>query len=159
MGHITLAEWVRRYEAGEFDSPDVETMMRAGWHDWFCSDESLLVRLERLAPLIVAASKATALYNPSKVCVFLKNNCPIHGPTYDSFSIYDPENDDVVFWVSPGSVFHDAAVRCGRDEFEVNLLPEGERNDAGIRRWFESHKREREVRKNVTITTGQSEVA
>jgi len=34
------------------------------------------------------------------VYVFFKNNCPMSGPLYDSFSICDCKSGDVLYWVT-----------------------------------------------------------
>jgi len=38
---INLSEWIQSFNAGEFDSRDRTTQIKAGWFDWFCRDTSL----------------------------------------------------------------------------------------------------------------------
>jgi len=100
LQEYTLAEFVTRFKAGEFDAPDVHTQCAAGWFDWFCRDKSLANKTKRLGRLVcrIADSKK---FDASKVYVFFKNNCPMVGTLYDSFSICDKESGDVLFWVTP----------------------------------------------------------
>ena len=39
--------------------------------------------------------------DPETHYVFLKNNCPVNGKLYDSFSICKVDNGDVVIWCAP----------------------------------------------------------
>ena len=70
---ISVREWQNKYRAGEFNNPSFETMCAAGWYDWFCSDRSLLGRLKKLAPLVMAITDPNILDN---YYVWFKNNCP-----------------------------------------------------------------------------------
>lgn len=104
--NMNLKTFVERYTAGDFNSKDVSVQCEAGWYDWFCSDKSLLSRLKSMG------SKVTGIVNSpkfdkEKVYVFFKNNCPLCGPLYDSFSICDLETNKVLFWVSPKYYFND----------------------------------------------------
>ena len=38
---MCIEEYLQRFDRGEFDSPDVDTQIKAGWYDWFCKDTSL----------------------------------------------------------------------------------------------------------------------
>ena len=94
----TVNEFVTLYNAGKFDSPDMDTQIEAGWYDWFCKDSSLVRRLKPLANMVKAIAKSDR-FDASKSYVFFKNNCPMVGSTYDSFSICDIETGDVLFWI------------------------------------------------------------
>lgn len=133
---ISLTEWVAKYNRGEFNTPDVDTMIDAGWYDWFCKDKSLFAKMKKMVPMVLVASKSD-LFNPDKVYVFFKNNCPVNGPLYDSFSICDLESGDVIYWVTAKSGHtHEAEIMGVTGDFDMNLLPEGKRNVASIKRFF-----------------------
>jgi hypothetical protein len=74
------------------------------FYDWFCSDGSLERRakaLQNKVKKLVNQFRETG--NPidcTKVYVFFKNNCPMGGPLYDSFSICDQESGEVLYWVT-----------------------------------------------------------
>lgn len=72
-----------------------------GFFDWFCKDSSLRIRAERLMPKVIRFVKAHPELDLEKTYVFFKNNCPLHGPTYDDFRICDLESGDVIFTVTP----------------------------------------------------------
>lgn len=87
---ISVREWQNKYRAGEFNNPSFETMCAAGWYDWFCSDRSLLGRLKKLAPLIMAITDPNILDN---YYVWFKNNCPCCDPLYDDVRFEPLEGD------------------------------------------------------------------
>jgi hypothetical protein len=72
------------------------------FYDWFCKDNSLENRANKLKGL---AKRLVARFNldPNRVYVFFKNNCPMSGPLYDSLSICDRESGDVLLWATPKS--------------------------------------------------------
>ena len=76
--------------------------------DWFCSDQSLESRANRLKG---PAKKLVQKLNldPNKIYVFFKNNCPMMGPLYDSFSICNIEDGNVICWATPKSSHTDKA--------------------------------------------------
>lgn len=100
---LSLREWAERYKAGAFKGRDVHTQISAGWYDWFCSDKALASRLRSLAPKVLALIRFLDEngVDIDKLYVFFKNNCPMVGGTYDSFSFCDRETGDVCFWFSP----------------------------------------------------------
>ena len=96
-GEYKLSEWVRLYNEGAFNHPSKAIMIDAGFFDWFCEDKSLYGRFKKLAPKVVDISKSQRI-NPEKTYVFFKNNCPLTGPLYDSFSICDIDSGNVLYW-------------------------------------------------------------
>ena len=94
-----LRAWIDMYEGGNFDSHNRAVMIDAGWYDWWCSDTSLKSRLDKLAPKVIQIAKSE-LINTEKTYVFFKNNCPMVGKLYDSFSICDIESGKVLYWVA-----------------------------------------------------------
>jgi hypothetical protein len=83
------------------------------FYDWFCNDNSLKAKADKLF-------KATAKFiNKFEIdinthYVFFKNNCPMSGSLYDSFSIVNIESSDVVYWVTPKSGHNGMAEICGK---------------------------------------------
>jgi hypothetical protein len=70
---LTLREWIKAWDAGEFRNKDFDTQCKAGWYDWFCSDTSLARRLASMANKVkkIATSKKV---NQDTMYVFFKNN-------------------------------------------------------------------------------------
>jgi hypothetical protein len=97
---MTIREFIEKFEAGVFDKPDVSTQCDAGWHDWFCRPTSLVNKTKRLGKLVIQLSKSPKV-DIDKMYVFFKNNCPVGGHLYDSFSFCDIEDSRVVWWVAP----------------------------------------------------------
>lgn len=78
-----------------------------GFYDWFCSDRALPNRAKKLQSNVRSFLKAMAKkgtpVNLDTHYVFFKNNCPMSGHVYDSFSICRVEDGRVQFWVTPKS--------------------------------------------------------
>lgn len=78
-----------------------------GFYDWFCSDRGLENRAKRLRSsvrtFLKSLENAGQPLNLENHYVFFKNNCPMSGSLYDSFSVCDLEEGDVKFWVTPRS--------------------------------------------------------
>lgn len=74
------------------------------FYDWFCSDASLERRAKSLQSKVKKLLKrfedTGRTLNTRSTYVFFKNNCPMGGPLYDSFSICDRESGDVLYWVT-----------------------------------------------------------
>jgi hypothetical protein len=73
-------------------------MCDAGWHDWFCKDESLFNRMKPMASIISKLKDGKIEIDTHYI--FFKNNCPMNYPLYDSFSICDIETGDVKYFVA-----------------------------------------------------------
>ena len=102
MNNITVREFIRNYENGKYVNPDKETMIDAGWYDWFCDEEQLKLRLD----LMYYKVKQIALMpkiNMDRMFVFFKNNCPGEGEIYDDFRFCDIDSGDVVYTIVPAS--------------------------------------------------------
>ena len=77
---LSVREWQKLYNAGEFAKKDRITQIRAGWRDWVCPDAALAGRLKRLASVL------TRITNPDVLdhCYLrFQNICPEVGPLYD----------------------------------------------------------------------------
>lgn len=71
------------------------------FYDWFCSEKALKIKSKLL--MTKAEKVMTKLgLDPETHYVFLKNNCPVDGKLYDSFSICElTEDGKVRAWVAP----------------------------------------------------------
>jgi hypothetical protein len=149
----TLKEWVEMYDRGEFRHRDRGVMVDAGWYDWFCTDGSLSNRMEKMVGMVKAAAESPFI-DSTKVRIFFKNNCPMVGPTYDSFSIVDMETGDVLYWVTAknGHKPQEAMVVKAPD-FDVNVLPEGKRTVKEVKLYFKGPKHQnRSIFKAISST-------
>lgn len=69
--------------------------------DWFCSPKALKIKSKLLMTKAEKVISKLGL-DPEKHRVFFKNNCPMNGRLYDSFSICtNDEANDVVIWCTP----------------------------------------------------------
>lgn len=101
MSNMPLREFLERWKAGEFTRTR-ESMCEAGWYDWFCRDESLWNRLNKMTGMLFRIAESDKI-NKDTMYVFFKNNCPMIGGTYDDFRICDLESGDVLWTVQPRS--------------------------------------------------------
>lgn len=71
------------------------------FYDWFCSEKALKIKSKLLMTKAEKVMSKLGL-DPETHYVFLKNNCPMNGKLYDSFSICKlDETGDVVAWIAP----------------------------------------------------------
>jgi len=96
---MSIKEWQEAYKAGEFEGKDFNTMVKAGWYDWFCKDSSLYNRMKPMARVIVKLMDSKKV-NTNKHYIFFKQNCPGVGNLYDSFKICDIKTGKVLFFVA-----------------------------------------------------------
>ena len=69
--------------------------------DWFCQEKALKIKSKLLMTKAEKVMSKLGL-DPETHRVFLKNNCPMDGKLFDSFSICkNDESGDVVIWVAP----------------------------------------------------------
>ena len=68
--------------------------------DWFCSEKALKIKSKLLMTKAEKVMSKLGL-DPEKHKVAFKNNCPMNGKLYDSFSIESLEEDKVVVWCAP----------------------------------------------------------
>jgi len=100
MTNISIRELIRRFDAGEFNRNDRNTQIDAGWYDWFCKDTSLAAKTQLLVKRLKSIVDSRMI-NQDTMYVFFKNNCPMNGRLYDSFSICDMETSNVLYWITP----------------------------------------------------------
>jgi hypothetical protein len=124
---IEVRKWIKLFDQGEFDQKDVDTMIRAGWYDWFCTDTSLHTRMKKMVPAVRALVESAYFDQKLPQYVFFKNNCPVRGELYDAFSICSIADGQVQWWVS-AKVGHDTnntAQVCHRPRgFSSSVLEE-----------------------------------
>ena len=53
MENRSIREWQVQYARGDFNKNDFQTMCAAGWVDWFCKDETLKSRLDKMAKIVM----------------------------------------------------------------------------------------------------------
>jgi len=102
MSEITVREFIRNYENGRYQNSDRDTMIDAGWYDWFCEDEELKPRLDAMFPKVKQIATSSKI-NVDRMFVFFKNNCPLDGEIYDDFRFCEMESGDVVYTITPES--------------------------------------------------------
>jgi len=104
---INLSEWIQSFNAGEFDSRDRTTQIKAGWFDWFCRDTSLANKT-KLMGNIIKQIKPSGKVDLETSYVWFKNNCPLSGPLYDDFRIADIETNNNLFVVQIDCFRHES---------------------------------------------------
>jgi hypothetical protein len=99
---LSPRDWVAKFKAGEFDSPDVDTQIKAGWYDWFCSDTSLAKRTQKMGNFL-----EKIIWSPKikdSMYVWFKNNAPMAvSGTYDDLRLSDRATGDNQYVISFGS--------------------------------------------------------
>ncbi len=95
-----LAEQLKEFAEGKYNSPDFKTQCEAGWYDWFCVDAALASKTKRLYSALKSFMKVVPV-DTKKTYVFFKNNCPCWAGLYDDFRICDLKTGDVIWTVSP----------------------------------------------------------
>lgn len=98
--NISIRQYLKNFDAGMYDSPDVSIQINAGWYDWFCRDTSLRGKTVSLTKKLKRIVNSP-LINQDTMYVFFKNNCPMYGSLYDDFRICDLETGDVIYCIIP----------------------------------------------------------
>lgn len=62
---ISVRQWQEKFQAGVFDSKDLDTQRQAGWWDWHCHWDALAGRLKRIAPVVTGIREPIILDNYS----------------------------------------------------------------------------------------------
>jgi hypothetical protein len=98
----SLANWIKLFKQGKFNSRDVRTQIEAGWYDWFCKDTALANKTKRLGRKVIRLAK-TEKIKPliNKIYVWFKNNCPLSYGLYDDFRFARLSDGGVLYTVTP----------------------------------------------------------
>jgi hypothetical protein len=113
MKNVNLNQQLSAFNNGIFLDSDGTESNCFNFYDWFCKDNSLKAKSKSLYNATAKFVKKFEI-DVNKHYVFFKNNCPMSGPLYDSFSICDIESGDVVYWVTPKSGHTYIAEICGK---------------------------------------------
>jgi hypothetical protein len=98
----SIRQFIHNYESGEYNSDDRDTMIEAGWYDWFCEDQELKSRLDEMFPKVKQCAESSKV-DMDTMYVFFKNNCPCDGDLYDDFRFCDIRTGDVVYTIVPAT--------------------------------------------------------
>ena len=91
---MTLKEFLDKYPSNK--KKDKNTMIYFGWHDWFCEENELSKRLNKMYPVIKKIVNILDL-EQEKYTFYLKNICPCVGLTFDRIGIDNIELDEQIF--------------------------------------------------------------
>lgn len=123
---MSIRDFLAKYDAGKFNNADSGTMIDAGWHDWFCDESELKLRLDGLVAYLRQILPSPKI-EPDRHYVWFRNNCPARGELYDGFSVSDIATRDCLWSVFPEDG-HDKTL--GRSEvWDVRALSAGKTND------------------------------
>lgn len=103
---------IRQYLANQASGKELDGNGCYNFFDWFCRDSSLPKKQIELDRRLRAFLKACPELDQDSNYVFYKNNCPMVGGLYDSFSICDMETGEVGFWVTAKSGHKSAGGRA-----------------------------------------------
>lgn len=132
---ISFRDWLKNYEAGQYDENDRATQINAGWYDWFCRTESLVFKTQKMATIVKGITEGGKI-DFDKNYVWFKNNCPMVGPLYDDFRFADKETGDVIFTVEIHNTPEEAryTVYGTINDFEKSIFKTNSVRE--LRKWF-----------------------
>lgn len=101
---ISIRAFLEKWDAGYY-SISRESMLDAGWYDWFCSNKALYGRLKRMVDQLKALLPSSKI-DLDKHYVWFKNGCPCVGHLYDQIHISALDENDKTHWcIIPHSGF------------------------------------------------------
>ena len=121
MKNVNLKTQLESFANGIYLDSDGTESYCFNFYDWFCEDSELEDKANELfTETAIFVEKFEIDLNNHYV--FFKNNCPMSGDLYDSFSICEVESGNVVYWVTPKSGHTNMAEICGKaNNFEEPL--------------------------------------
>jgi hypothetical protein len=121
MKNVNLKTQLESFANGIYLDSDGTESHCFNFYDWFCEDSELEDKANELfTETAIFVEKFEIDLNNHYV--FFKNNCPMSGDLYDSFSICEVESGNVVYWVTPKSGHTNMAEICGKaNNFEEPL--------------------------------------
>jgi hypothetical protein len=99
---ISIREWIKKFNNGDFNSADANTQVDAGWYDWFCRDSSLRNKTIKLAPKIKKLAQSSKI-DIDQCYVWFSNKYPIDGHLYDTIHISDIITEEILWTIVPAS--------------------------------------------------------
>lgn len=113
MKNVNLKTQLESFANGIYLDSDGTESHCFNFYDWFCEDSELEDKANELfTETAIFVEKFEIDLNNHYV--FFKNNCPMSGDLYDSFSICEVESGNVVYWVTPKSGHTNMAEICGK---------------------------------------------
>jgi len=102
LDELSVRQWQERYQAGAFDSKDLDIQYQAGWWDWSCHCDDLAGRLKQIAPVVTEITDPLILDNYS--IWFANVLCTDKKASYDrvQFEPLDKEHSGWRFRISYG---------------------------------------------------------
>lgn len=113
MKNVNLKTQLESFANGIYLDSDGTESDCFNFYDWFCEDSELEDRANELFTETGIFVDKFGIDTDNHY-VFFKNNCPMSGDLYDSFSICEVESGDVVYWVTPKSGHTGMAEICGK---------------------------------------------
>ena len=135
------------------------------WYDWFCKETSPPNKTKSLIAKVKAIAKSSR-FKADEVYVFFKNNCPVGGSLYDSFSICDLASGDVLFFISPHDGHSGKAEVWGpqtlKNEPDFGQIFQAD-NWAAVKEWFmiddDARRAEHQAEKEARYAAAQAKRA
>lgn len=123
-----LTTQFKRFHEGIYIDSDGNESWCYNFYDWFCHDDSLQNKANKLFPAAKKFAKTLGLDHDEHY-VFFKNNCPLFANLYDDFRFVNRKQDRVVYTVVPRRRANDGTCTAevwGLDnEGEFRMLWEG----------------------------------
>lgn len=113
MKNVNLKTQLESFANGIYLDSDGTESNCFNFYDWFCEDSELEDKSNELFTETGIFVDKFGIDTDNHY-VFFKNNCPMSGDLYDSFSICEVESGDVVYWVTPKSGHTGMAEICGK---------------------------------------------